>query len=180
MQIYLFKFYICFTDLLKNYSYEDQELKIPAMSHHLLLILHLLGSAIWVGGHLILSFIILPEVLRKKDPEILLKFEKKYERIGLPALLVMVITGIWMAYQLGVNAGRWFHFADPVETVVSLKLSLLFITVWVALSANIFVLPKIRPQSLSVMAFHIWSVTLLGAAMMVVGSFVRFGGINLQ
>ena len=77
MQIYLFKFYICFTDLLKYYSYEDQELKIPAMSHHLLLILHLLGSAIWVGGHLILSFIILPEVLRKKDPEILLKFEKK-------------------------------------------------------------------------------------------------------
>ncbi len=147
------------------------------MSHHFLLILHLLGSAVWVGGHLILSLIILPEVLRKKDPAILLKFEKKYECIGLPALLVMVITGIWMAYQLGVSIDRWFQFADPIETVVSLKLSFLFTTVLFALSANIFVLPKLRPQKLSVMAFHIWSVTLLGAAMMVLGSFVRYGGI---
>ena len=51
------------------------------MSHHLLLIFHLLGAAIWVGGHLILAIGILPEVLKKKDPEILLNFEKKYEKI---------------------------------------------------------------------------------------------------
>lgn len=149
------------------------------MSHHLLLILHLLGATIWVGGHLILAIGILPEVVRKKDPEILLNFEKKYEKIGMPALLVMVITGIWMAYQFGFGISTWFHFANPVETVVSLKLLLLFTTILFALSAQIFVLPKLSPKNLKLMAFHIISVTTIGILMLVLGSFIRYGGISL-
>lgn len=146
------------------------------MSHHLLLILHLLGSAVWVGGHLVLALGILPEVLKKKDPEILLNFERKYEKIGIPALLIMVISGVWMAYQFGVGVSRWFHFADPIETVISIKLLLLFCTVLFALSANIFVLPKLSAAKLPLMALHIVSVTALGIAMLVLGSFVRYGG----
>ncbi len=150
------------------------------MSHHLLLIFHLLGAAIWVGGHLVLCLGILPEVLKKKDPEILLSFERKYEKIGLPALLVMVVSGVWMAYQFGFGVSEWFHFSNPVETVVSLKLLLLFITVIFALSANFLVLPKLSAEKLPLMAFHIVSVTLLGVAMLVLGSFVRYGGINFN
>ncbi len=147
------------------------------MSHHLLLIFHLLGAAIWVGGHLILAIGILPEVLRKKDPEILLNFERKYEKIGMPALLVMVVSGIWMSYQFGIGYSQWFRFANPVETVVSLKLLLFFTTVLFALSANIFVLPKLSPEKLPLMSFHIISVTILGVTMLILGSFVRYGGI---
>ncbi len=149
------------------------------MPHHLLLILHLLGAAIWIGGHLVLAIGILPEVLIKKDPEILLNFERKYEKIGIPALLVMVITGILMANQFGVGFSHWFHFENPVETVISLKLGLLFSTVLFALSANIFVLPKLSPKKLPLMAFHIIGVTILGISMLVLGSFVRYGGISL-
>lgn len=47
------------------------------MYHHLLLVIHLIGASIWVGGHLFLSLRILPEVLKKRNPEILLSFEKK-------------------------------------------------------------------------------------------------------
>ncbi len=147
------------------------------MSHHLLLIFHLLGASIWVGGHLILSIGILPEVLQKKSPEILLNFEKKYEKIGMPALIVMVISGIWMSYQLGVTFKDWFHFSSPIETVISLKLSLLLLTILFALSAQIFVLPKLSPKNLNLMAFHIISVTTIGVTMLVLGSFVRYGGI---
>lgn len=148
------------------------------MPHHLLLILHLLGAAIWVGGHLILSIAILPEVLRKQSPEILLNFERKYEKIGIPALIIMVVSGVWMTLNFGVGVSHWFSFSNPIETVVSLKLLLLFTTVLFALSANIFVLPKLSPKLLPVMAFHIISVTLLGVAMLVLGSFVRYGGLN--
>lgn len=148
------------------------------MSHHLLLILHLLGATIWVGGHLVLAIGILPEVLRKKDPEILLNFERKFEKIGIPALLVMVISGIWMAYQFGIDFSKWFQFANPIETVVSLKISLLLLTVLFALSANFFVLPKLSPKNLGLMAFHIISVTVIGVAMLILGSFVRYGGIS--
>ena len=149
------------------------------MSHHLLLVLHLIGATIWVGGHLILAIGILPEVLNKKDPQILLNFEKKYEKIGMPALLVMVITGIWMSVQFGIDFSQWFRFANPLETVVSLKLLLLFTTILFALSANIFVLPKLSPKNLNLMAFHIISVTTIGVLMLILGSFVRYGGISL-
>lgn len=149
------------------------------MSHHILLILHLVGAAIWVGGHLVLALGILPEVLKKKDPQILLQFEKKYERIGMPALLVMIITGIWMSYQFGFGLSDWFRFSNPVETVVSIKLLLLFATVLFALSANIFVLPKLTPEKLPLMAFHIICVTILGISMLILGSFVRYGGISI-
>ena len=149
------------------------------MSHHLFLIFHLLGAAIWVGGHLVLTIGILPEVLKKKDPEILLNFERKFEKIGIPALLVMVITGVWMAYQFGIGVlSAWFRFSNPIETVVSLKLILLFITLIFALSANFFVLPKLSAKSLPLMAFHIISVTLIGVLMLILGSFVRYGGIS--
>lgn len=83
------------------------------MSHHLLLVLHLIGATIWVGGHLILAMGILPEVLKKKDPQILLNFEKKYEKIGMPALLVMVITGIWMSVQFGIGFSSGFTLLIP-------------------------------------------------------------------
>ncbi|SDD88737.1 copper resistance protein CopD [Riemerella columbipharyngis] len=146
------------------------------MPHHLLLIIHLLGAAIWVGGHLVLSIGILPEVLKKKSPELLLNFERKYEKIGMPALVLMVVTGIWMAYNYGVGSSQWFHFATPLECVVSLKLTLLLSTVLFALSANIFLLPNLTPKKLPIMAFHIICVTLIGVVMLILGSFVRYGG----
>ena len=153
-------------------------IKISRMSHHLLLIFHLLGACIWVGGHLILSIGILPEVLKKKDPEILLNFERKYEKIGIPALLVMVITGVWMSYQFGIKWDNWFHFANPLETAISIKLGFLLVTILFALSANFLVLPKLSAKTLPLMAFHVISVTLLGVGFLLVGSFIRYGGIS--
>lgn len=147
------------------------------MSHHLLLIFHLIGAAIWVGGHLVLTLGILPEVLRKKSPELLLNFERKYEKIGMPALVIMVITGVWMAYQFGQGISTWFHFSNPIETVISIKLLLLFSTVLFALSANLWVLPKLSAKTLPLMAFHIISVTIIGVCMLILGSFVRYGGL---
>lgn len=126
-----------------------------------------------------MSIGILPEVLKKKSPEILLNFERKYEKIGMSALVVMVITGIWMAYQFGQGVRTWFHFSNPIETVISLKLILLITTVLFAISANVFVLPKLSPKNLPLMAFHIISVTTIGVALLVLGSFVRYGGITL-
>ncbi|WP_372474119.1 copper resistance protein CopD [Capnocytophaga sp. ARDL2] len=149
------------------------------MNHHLLLVLHLLGAAIWVGGHIVLAVGILPNVLKKKDPQILLDFERKYEKIGMPALLILVTTGIAMAYRYNMGFSTWFSFSNAIETVISLKLILLIITVLFALSANFFVLPNLSSKKLPMMAFHIVSVTLIGIVMLVLGSFVRFGGINL-
>lgn len=147
------------------------------MLHHFLLIIHLICSSIWIGGHLILSIGILPDVFKKKDVQILLDFERKYEKIGLPALLLLVISGIWMAIDYGVPFKNWFHFNSPIETIVSIKLILLICTILLALSANLFVIPKLSLKTLPLMTFHIISVTLLGICFLFTGTLVRYWGL---
>lgn len=149
------------------------------MNHHFLLILHLLSATIWVGGHLLLVFGYLPQALKEKNQNIILNYEKKYEPVGMTALVILVITGILMAYQYGVSIEYWFHFETPLEKVVSTKLTLLFMTVLFALSAQFRVLPKLKksPEKLPEMTFHILSVTIIGVLMVVLGSFVRYGGL---
>lgn len=149
------------------------------MNHHLLLVLHLISAAIWVGGHLCLAIGILPEALKKKDYTLITQFEKKYEPIGMSSLVVLVITGIWMALQFGVTPGQWFSFSNPLERVVSVKLLLLFSTVLFAISAQTRVIPRLatNPGKLNEMAVHIIGVTTLGITMLILGSFVRYGGI---
>lgn len=149
------------------------------MNHHFLLIVHLICAAIWVGGHLMLVFAYLPKAIKEKNQHIILDYEKKYEPVGMPALALLVITGILMAYNYGVGVESWFHFATPIEKVVSTKLALLFVTVLFALSAQFRVLPKLKnnPDILPEMSVHILSVTIIGVIMLILGSFVRFGGI---
>lgn len=148
-------------------------------SLHILLIFHLLGAAIWVGGHLVLAISILPEVIRRSDTKKLLDFETKYERVGMPALLVLVTTGVMMGYKYGVSISHWFSFSSPIERVVSTKLILLAGIILLALSAQFRVLPALKrgEKRLSEMGMHIVLVTLLSIAMLILGSFVRYGGI---
>ena len=69
------------------------------MSYTVLLILHLLGATIWVGGHLVLLLTIVPGALAARDVERIRNFESGYERIGIPALIVQVITGPMLAHR---------------------------------------------------------------------------------
>lgn len=149
------------------------------MNHHLLLIVHLIAASIWVGGHMYLVICILPKVLRENNSSLLLQFEKTYEPIGMTSLLLLVITGIWMTLQFGIAPSRWFSFSSSIERVTSTKLLLLFFTVCFAVSAQVRVIPKIKRGAgkLPEMAVHIIGVSLLGLAMLVLGNFVRYGGI---
>lgn len=132
------------------------------MNHHLLLIIHLLSATVWVGGHLYLVTCLLPGVLKRKDAKRLLAFEKSFEPLGIPALILLVVTGFWMAIQLGVGFSDLFSFSFPIERVVSIKLILLIVTVLFAISAQTRVIPKLRksPKKLPEMAVHAICVTL--------------------
>lgn len=149
------------------------------MHHHLLLIIHLLAATVWVGGHLYIAIRILPKTLKSKDCSILLAAEKSYEPLGLTSLLLLVITGVWMTLQFGISWRQWFSFSSPIERVTSTKLLLLFSTLLLAISAQTRVIPKLQTHShkLIEMAVHIIGVTLIGVAMLVLGSFVRYGGL---
>lgn len=137
-----------------------------------------MSATVWIGGHLLLTFGYLPQALKEKNQNIILNYEKKYEPVGMPALVLLVVTGVMMAYKYGVSIEYWFHFSTSIEKVVSSKLLLLLLTVLFALSAQFRVLPKLKnnPDKLPEMTVHILSVTIIGVLMLIFGSFIRFGG----
>ena len=145
--------------------------------HHLLLIIHLIAATIWIGGHLTLSIVFLPVALREKEPQIILNFERKFEPLGISALIALVITGIWMAYDFGVSYESWFNFIGSLEKVVSIKLLLLMLTIILALYTQIYVIPNLNKYNINKIAFSIISVTLIGITMLILGSTIRYGGI---
>lgn len=147
------------------------------MYHYSLLLLHLIAATIWVGGHLFLVFRYLPIALKNRDVSILKDFKIKFEPIGIPALLVLIITGILMAYDYGVTITMWFSFSTPIEKVISIKLLLLFITLVFGLTADLFVFPKLTSKTINLVTFLIITVTVTGVAMLVLGSLVRIGGV---
>ncbi|TXI68546.1 MAG: hypothetical protein E6Q41_04000, partial [Cyclobacteriaceae bacterium] len=86
-----------------------------------LILLHVLGAAIWVGGHLILSLGFLPQALKQRDISIILNFERHYEKIGMPALLLQVVTGVSMAL-IYVPFSSWASLVTPHHFYLWIKL----------------------------------------------------------
>lgn len=150
------------------------------ISHQILLIIHLISASIWVGGHLYLCICLVPKALFEKSPEHILNFEKTYERLGIPSLLLLVVSGIWMTLQFGIGIEQWFSFSSPIERITSLKLLLLLSTVVLAIIAQTVLIPRLKKdyKLLPAMSVFIFLVTLIGVSMMILGSFVRYGGIR--
>jgi len=147
------------------------------VTYRLLVALHLLGASVWVGGHLVLSLSVLPRALRAHDPTIVREFESGFERLGIPALLVQVVTGLWLAHHWAPDITAWLSASTPTTRLVLVKLALLVATIALAVHARLRVLPQLDAATLRFLAYHIAAVTLLGVALLVVGVAIRTGGV---
>lgn len=137
------------------------------------LFLHLLGASVWAGGHLVLLLGVLPGALRGREVEPVRAFERLYERVGLPALLLQIITGIWLAGQW-LPYSHWFG-SSPIAQLVQAKLILLGFTAALGAHARLALIPKLDPQRLPQLAVHIVLITLIAVAFVWVGTGFRFG-----
>ena len=141
----------------------------------LMIVLHLLGACIWVGGHLVLLLGVLPRALRDRDPSAVLRFEQGDERIGIPALLVQAVTGIWLASRYVPGLWPAFTFGDPLRSAVAIKLLLLLGTILTGLHARLRIIPRLTPDGMSLLTLHVTLVTLMALALLYVGAFIRTG-----
>jgi putative copper export protein len=140
-----------------------------------LLGLHVLGACIWVGGHIALAVAVLPRALRDRRAAIILDFERGYERVGLPALLMQVVTGVWLAALRLGPFSEWLA-ANPLARVAQVKLLLLAGTVGLALHARLKLIPRLTDDTLRGLAAHIVGVTILAVGFTVAGVLFRVGG----
>ncbi len=157
------------------------------MLHKALVILHLLGAATWIGGHLVLVLAVLPGALKARDPKAILDFERGYGRLGLAALALQTASGAWLA---STWLGRWsniFNFSVPSSHLVLAKLALLGATLAQAGYAYHRLLPRLKAvenstssevnRPLRSFTLHAWSTTILAVLMLIVGASIRLGGL---
>jgi putative copper export protein len=143
--------------------------------YYLLLTLHVLGATIWTGGHLVLATTVLPRALRAKRASVLTDFEQGYERVGMPALAVQIVTGLWLAHRLLGSPANWFG-AAPLAHIVQVKLLCLAGTAALAIHAKTRVIPRLNDDNLPMMAWHIAGVTMFSVLFVLAGASARLGG----
>ncbi len=143
--------------------------------YYTLLALHILGAAIWTGGHLVLALSILPRAWREHRASLIRDFERVYERVGMPALAVQIVTGLVLAYHLLGSPSHWLADTGQARAVI-FKLSLLAVTVALALHARLRVIPNLRDDNIPVLGYHIIAVTIIGVLFVLTGVCLRFGG----
>jgi putative copper export protein len=143
--------------------------------YNYILLLHILAATVWTGGHIVLAGTVLPRALAERDPGILLDFESAYERAGMPALLIQILTGLWMAYTMLPDVPAWFSLATPTARLIIFKLTLLAITVLAAVDTRLRIIPGLSPTTLPAMARRIILVTTLAVLFVLVGVSFRGG-----
>ncbi|MFY0651190.1 MAG: CopD family protein [Cyclobacteriaceae bacterium] len=139
------------------------------------LFIHIIAATVWTGGHLVLSCSVLPRVLRTKDLNYLSTFENGFEKIGIPSLILQVISGLYLAYRLLPDFSLWFDFYDPVSRVISFKLILLAITLGLAMDARLRIIPKLSEDNLRSLVWHIVPVTIVSVLFVLVGVSFKTG-----
>ncbi|MEQ9364147.1 MAG: CopD family protein [Leptospirales bacterium] len=143
--------------------------------HGIILLIHILAATVWTGGHLILATTILPGALRRKSVDELLRFESGYERVGIPALILLVLTGLWLAFRLVPDVGEWVNLQNPLALGICIKLTLLALTAAFAVDARLRIIPGLSEKNLNSLAWHIVPVTVLSVLFVATGVSFRTG-----
>lgn len=143
----------------------------------LALFLHVLAATIWTGGHLVLSAVVLPRAFRQKSIDELRWFEAGYERIGIPALIVQVITGLWLAHRFVPDCSLWLDLSNPISRCIAAKLALLAVTICFAVDARLRIIPRLSPERLPALAWHVIPVTLVSVLFVYAGVSFQAGGL---
>lgn len=138
-----------------------------------IIFIHILAATVWAGGHLVLALGFLPRALKQNDFSVIEGFEKRYEPIGLPALLILVLTGIYMATIYTPNLFM-LDWQEHYTRHILLKFGLLLLTLLLAIHARFFLIPK---RALRALAVHIIFVTALAILFVLLGFSARSGGI---
>jgi putative copper export protein len=143
----------------------------------LLVIVHALAATVWTGGHLVLDLGVLPRALRAQSAEAIRSFEETFEPLGLTALAIQVVTGVWMGWIYLPRFQGLLNPGNPIGMLVGVKLLLLAATAALAIHARLRLIPNLTDDNLNGLAWHIRGITALAIAFVVVGAFIRLGGV---
>lgn len=132
------------------------------------IVLHVLAATIWTGGHLALVFMYLLPAIKEKNLSQLLIFEEKYEKVGMPSLLILVVTGLYQSYTFEPDLSNWFNFSNYISAHFSAKILMILGIASLALDMKLRVMKQKVPNVFS-FSWHILAVTMLSVLLVVTG-----------
>lgn len=136
------------------------------------IVLHVLAATIWTGGHLALVFMYLFPAIKEKNLSELLKFEDKFGIIGIPSLVILVITGLYQSYTFEPDLTNWFNFSNHISAHFSAKIIMILGIVALALDMKFRVMKQKIPNVFS-FSWHILTVTFLSVLLVITGLSIR-------
>lgn len=148
------------------------------MHYKVIVMLHILGACVWVGGHIVLMGVILPKAMRAGDPQPVLDFGRGYGRLGLGALIGQLLTGLWLTQRWIGDWSTIFSEPTPQGHLVLSKLMVLMITLGLAGFAYHNILPRVEERGLRSFALLSGAVTMLTVVMLILGVAIRTGGLR--
>ena len=138
-------------------------------------LIHVLAASVWIGGHIVILVGYVPRLLASGSFRELEAFERVYEKIGLPSLVIAALTGIYMALKIS-SPSEWLSTREP-GVLVAVKILLVAATVALALDARMRIIRQYRATGRINkwdMALHIAGVTLIAVLFAVVGWMIRY------
>jgi copper resistance protein D len=107
--------------------------------YHVLVFVHVLAALFWLGGMFFLAAVGAPALRRLESPELRARlFHElgvRFRNTGWTAILVLVVTGVWILHVRGVL--RWELLSDPAWWSTAFGQALLWKLVLVAIMLTV-------------------------------------------
>ncbi|MEZ6172046.1 MAG: hypothetical protein R3B58_03630 [Phycisphaerales bacterium] len=118
------------------------------MTYKLMVITHLMGSALWIGGHMVLLFAIIPYAFRTRSTDAVVQFERQFGPIGLAALGIQVVSGLWLAHHWIGSFSKIIAEPTMHTRMIAAKMVVLILTICVAAFTQHRVVSRLSEKNL--------------------------------
>jgi len=106
--------------------------------------IHLVSAAVWVGGSLFLGVVLAPILKKMSMPleerlQIMIKVGRRFNRIAVPSLIILIVTGLYSSQQLLSNPGILLSTSYGSYLVIKI---LLVIALIIAFAVHVRIIRK--------------------------------------
>jgi len=106
--------------------------------------IHLVSAAVWVGGSLFIGVVLAPILKKMSMPleerlQIMIKVGRRFNRIAVPSLIILIATGLYSSYPLLSNPGILLSTSYGSYLVIKI---LLVIALIIAFAVHVRIIRK--------------------------------------
>lgn len=139
------------------------------MEKSVLIILHILGASIWIGGLLIMALGVLPKAKKANNSLLLRDYEGSFHILGMIALTLQFLTGFRLAMIYAGGMKGLFDFSNHAAVLFIWKLVLILLTMGLFVVFKKKTLSALTDSNISSASAMVWILTIIALALMILG-----------